>query len=264
MVCMMMCWLLMLVILMMVGCVLYLDSVCGCFELCVVKVDGCIVYYQVFILVIVVCMFGVLLVVLFLYGFGECGGDGVKQIYVGLGLYLCRYVVDFFVLVVFLQVLGCQEWSGCNNCVVLVVLDVIIVEFGVDFLWQYLIGMLMGGYGSWNIVLDDFGCFVVIVLVCGVVLVLCVVCLMLFVEQVVQEFDLYVVIVKWFWYILIWIFYGVLDDVVLLDDDCWLYVVFQNVNVCDVCYIEYLEGNYNVWDVIYVDFVMWVWLFVQK
>lgn len=148
-------WLPLLVLLMMTGCASTPPGARGHFEARAVKVDGETAYYQVFIPAAAARPAGPLPVVLFLHGSGERGGDGVKQTHAGLGPYLRRHAVDFPALAVFPQVSGGEEWSGRNNRVAIAALDATIAEFGADPARQYLTGMSMGGYGSWNIALDD-------------------------------------------------------------------------------------------------------------
>lgn len=260
----MMRWLPMLAILMMAGCASHPDSARGRFESRAVKVDGRTAYYQVFIPATAARTPGALPVVLFLHGSGERGGDGLKQTHAGLGPHLRRHAADFPALAVFPQVPGRQEWSGRNNRVALAALDATIAEFGADPSRQYLTGMSMGGYGSWNIALDDPGRFAAIVPVCGAVLAPRAVRPTLFVEQVAQESDPYAAIAKRLRHTPIWIFHGALDDVVPPDDDRRLHAAFQSAAARDVRYTEYPEGNHNAWDVTYADPAMWAWLFAQK
>ena len=203
-------------------------------------------------------------VILFLHGSGERGGDGVKQTHAGLGPHLRRHAADFPALAVFPQVPGHQEWSGRNNRVALAALDATIAEFGADPSRQYLTGMSMGGYGSWNIALDDPGRFAAIVPVCGAVLAPRAVRPTLFVEQVAQETDPYAAIAQRLRGTPIWIFHGALDDVVPPDDDRRLHAAFRSAAARDVRYTEYPDGNHNAWDATYADPAMWAWLFAQK
>ena len=257
-------WLPLLALLMMTGCASTPPGARGHFEARAVKVDGETAYYQVFIPAAAARAAGPLPVVLFLHGSGERGGDGVKQTNAGLGPYLRRHAADFPALAVFPQVPGREEWSGRNNRVAIAALDATIAEFGADPARQYLTGMSMGGYGSWNIALDDPRRFAAIVPVCGAVLAPRAKRPTLFVEQVAQDSDPYAVIAKRLQHTPIWIFHGALDDVVPPDDDRRLHVAFQSANARDVRYTEYPEGNHNAWDATYADPSMWAWLFAQK
>lgn len=257
-------WLPALAVLMLTGCASMPDSARGHFEARAVKVDGETAYYQVFVPAASARTPGSLPVVLFLHGSGERGGDGVKQTHAGLGPYLRARAGDFPALAVFPQVPGREEWSGRNNRVALAALDAAIAEFGADPARQYLTGMSMGGYGSWNIALDDPRRFAAIVPVCGAVLAPRAVRPTLFVEQVAHEADPYATIAQRLRHTPIWIFHGALDDVVPPADDRRLHAAFQAAGARDVRYTEYPDGNHNAWDATYADPAMWAWLFAQK
>lgn len=257
-------WLPALAVLMLTGCTSMPDSARGHFEARAVKVDGETAYYQVFVPAAAARTPGSLPVVLFLHGSGERGGDGVKQTHAGLGPYLRAHAADFPALAVFPQVPGREEWSGRNNRVALAALDAAIAEFGADPARQYLTGMSMGGYGSWNIALDDPRRFAAIVPVCGAVLAPRAVRPTLFVEQVAHEADPYATIAQRLRHTPIWIFHGALDDVVPPADDRRLHTAFQAAGARDVRYTEYPDGNHNAWDATYADPAMWAWLFAQK
>ncbi len=257
-------WLPLLALLLMSGCTSLPDGARGRFEARAVKVDGETAYYQLFIPAASARTPGSLPVVLFLHGSGERGADGVKQTHAGLGPYLREQAADFPALAVFPQAPGRGEWSGRNNRVALAALDAAIAEFGADPARQYLTGMSMGGYGSWNIALDNPHRFAAIVPVCGAVLAPRAVRPTLFVEQVAGETDPYAAIAQRLRQTPIWIFHGALDDVVPPDDDRRLHAAFQNANARDVRYTEYPEGNHNAWDATYADPAMWEWMFAQK
>ena len=257
-------WLPLLALLMMTGCASLPDSARGRFEARAVKVDGETAYYQVFIPAGLKAPASASVpVILFLHGSGERGSDGIRQTHAGLGPYL-REHPDFPALVVFPQAAKHSEWSGHNNRMALAALDATIAEFGADPSRQYLTGMSMGGYGSWNIALDDPRRFAAIVPVCGAVLAPRAKRPTLFVEQVAHESDPYAVIAQRLQHAPIWIFHGALDDVVPPDDDRRLHRSFQSANARDVRYTEYPEGNHNAWDATYADPAMWAWLFAQK
>ena len=256
-------WLPLLLVLMMSGCASAPDSARGHFEARAMKVDGRTAYYQVFVPAAAARTPGPLPVVLFLHGSGERGGDGVKQTHAGLGPYLWAHP-GFPALAVFPQVPGDEEWSGRNNRVAIAALDATVAEFGADPARQYLTGISMGGYGSWNIALEDPRRFAAIVPVCGAVLAPRAARPTLFVEQVANEADPYAAIAQRLRHTPVWIFHGALDDVVPPDDDRRLHAAFQVAGARDVRYTEYPGGNHNAWDATYADPAMWAWLFAQK
>lgn len=235
----------------------------GHFEARAVKVDGRTAYYQVFVPRGAAASRGALPVVLFLHGSGERGRDGRRQTLAGLGPYLRQNADSFPGLVVLPQVPQNQHWSDDNNRIALAALDATIAEFGADPRRQYLTGMSMGGYGSWNIALDVPTRFAAIVPVCGAVAAPRAVRPTLRVEDVAHESDPYATIAQRLKQTPIWIFHGALDDVVLPDDDRRLYAAFQQAGARDVRYTEYPQGNHNAWDATYADPAMWSWLWAQ-
>ncbi|MFG6110170.1 prolyl oligopeptidase family serine peptidase [Stenotrophomonas nematodicola] len=253
--------------------VLAMLSVAGCapsrsdvghFEARAVKLDGRTRNYQVFIPRGARAASGALPVVLFLHGSGERGNDNRAQTEAGLGPYLRRHADAFPALVVLPQVPGDEEWSGDNNRAALAALDATLAEFGADPQRQYLTGMSMGGYGSWNIALASPQRFAAIVPVCGAVLAPRAVRPTLFVEEVAHESDPYAAIAARLTQTPIWIFHGARDDVVPPADDRRLQAAFQQAGAPDVRYTEYPDGNHNAWDATYADATMWTWLWAQR
>ena len=258
-------WLLWAVAMMTVaGCASTPETSGGQFVGRAVKVEGQTAYYQVFVPRNAAASRGELPVVLFLHGSGERGRDGRRQTQAGLGPYLRQHASTFPALVVLPQTPDDQEWSGENNRIALAALDAAIAEFGADPQRQYLTGMSMGGYGSWNIALAEPARFAAIVPVCGAVLSPRAVRPTLFVEDVAHEADPYAAIAQRLKHVPIWMFHGALDDVVPPEDDRKLHAAFQQAGAKDVRYTEYPDGNHNAWDATYADSAMWAWLFAQQ
>ena len=236
----------------------------GHFEARTVTIDGKPSHYQVFIPARTFTAGGALPVVLFLHGSGERGRDGTSQTEAGIGPYLRAHAQTFPALVVLPQVPDHEEWAGHNNRVALAALDASLAEFAADPARQYLTGMSMGGYGSWNIALSTPDRFAAIVPVCGAVLAPRKDRESLFVEAVASEADPYSALAQRLKNIPIWMFHGALDDVVFPDDDRKLHAAFKAVGAADARYTEYPLGNHNAWDATYADPAMWQWLFAQK
>lgn len=253
-----------LAVLMLAGCTPTRDDAPGHFVGRALTVDGYTTHYQVFVPRGARTQRGALPVVLFLHGSGERGRDGLRQIQAGLGPYLRAQARTFPALVVLPQVPEDEEWAGQNNRLALAALDTAIAEFGGDPQRQYLTGMSMGGYGSWNIALDAPQRFAAIVSVCGAVLAPRAVRPTLFVEDVAHEADPYAAIAQRLRNVPIWMFHGALDDVVPPEDDRKLHAAFQQAGARDVRYTEYPTGNHNAWDATYADPAMWAWLWEQR
>jgi predicted peptidase len=258
-------WLLYAVAMMVLaGCASVPDTSRGHFVARAVKVDGRTAHYQVFVPRAATTDTGALAVVLFLHGSGERGRDGRRQTNAGLGPYLRQHADRFPALVVLPQTPDDEEWSGTNNRIALAALDATLAEFGADPQRQYLTGMSMGGYGSWNIALDNPRRFAAIVPVCGAVLAPRAVRPTLFVEDVAHEADPYAAIAQRLKHVPIWMFHGALDDVVPPEDDRRLKAAFAQAGADDVRYTEYPDGNHNAWDAAYADAAMWDWMFAQR
>lgn len=257
-------WMWVVAVLVMSGCATTRVADKGHFVERSVTVDGRVSRYQVFVPRDAEAQRGALPVVLFLHGSGERGGDGHRQTTAGLGPHLRDHARDFPALVVLPQAPEDQEWSGINNRIALAALDATIAEFGADPARQYLTGMSMGGYGSWNIALEHPTRFAAIVPVCGAVLAPRAVRASLFVESVANEADPYTAIAERLKATPIWMFHGALDDVVLPADDRKLKAAFDAAGAGDVRYTEYPQGNHNAWDATYADAAMWDWLFAQR
>lgn len=246
------------------GCATTSDPTAGRFESRSVTVDGHVSRYQVFVPADALRAAGPLPVVLFLHGSGERGRDGMKQTRAGIGPYLLEHASTFPALVVLPQVPNHQEWDGLNNRIALAALDATLAEFSADPSRQYLTGMSMGGYGSWNIALSAPDRFAAIVPVCGAVIAPREERQTLFVAAVANEADPYTALAQRLKNVPIWMFHGAQDDVVLPRDDRRLHAAFKAAGAADARYTEYPDGNHNAWDATYADTAMWTWLFAQK
>lgn len=257
-------WVWMVAVLALSGCAMTGVPGKGHFVERTVTVEGHSSRYQVFVPRDARAQRGTLPVVVFLHGSGERGSDGHRQTTAGLGPHLREHARDFPALVVLPQAPEGEEWSGLNNRIALAALDAAIVEFGADPTRQYLTGMSMGGYGSWNIALEHPARFAAIVPVCGAVLAPPAVRATLFVEPVAGETDPYAAMATRLKATPIWMFHGALDNVVLPDDDRRLKAAFDRAGATDVRYTEYPQGTHNAWDATYADAAMWEWLFAQQ
>lgn len=246
------------------GCASTPDASQGRFVARTVELDGTRMPYQVFVPAASTRGPGALPVVLFLHGSGERGGDGIRQTEAGLGPYLRAHADDFPALAVLPQVADGEEWSGRNNRLAIAALDAAMREFGADPQRQYLTGMSMGGYGSWNIALAEPARFAAIVPVCGAVRAPRSERPGLRVDAVAQESDPYKAMALRLKDVPVWIFHGARDEVVRPDDDRRLHAAFQAAGARDARYTEYPLGNHNAWDATYADPAMWRWLFAQK
>ena len=225
--------------------------------------DGSSMPYQVFVPATTAHAPGSLPVVLFLHGSGERGNDGHKQTEAGLGPYLRTHAADFPALVVLPQTAEGSEWSGRNNRLALAALDAAMAEFGADPTRQYLTGLSMGGYGSWNIAMAEPTRFAAIVPVCGGVRSAHAERPGLRVDAVAEQADPYAAVAQRLKALPIRTFHGALDPAVPVEEDRRLQAAFQAAGADDMHYTEYPTGEHNVWDQAYADPALWQWLFAR-
>lgn len=229
-----------------------------------VEIDGTSMPYQVFVPTAATSTAGPLPVVLFLHGSGERGRDGDLQTRAGLGPWLRAHGDDFPALVVLPQVPEDEEWDEHNARLALATLDAAIDEFGGDHSRQYLTGMSMGGYGTWNTALIVPARFAALVPVCGGVLAPRAERPTLRVEAVADATDPHAALALRLKDVPVWMFHGARDELVPPDDDRKLLAAFHAAGARDVRYTEYPEGGHNAWDATYADPAMWQWLLQQK
>lgn len=255
--------LLLVLCLSMVGCSsLPSDPATGHFVSRQLNLDGRVYRYQVFVPAPAHRQ-GLVPIVLFLHGSGDRGNDGYDQVKTGLGPYLRSHLGDFPALVVLPQVPDGEEWSGINATMALQALDQAIAEFNGDPQRTYLTGMSMGGYGTWEIALQQPQRFAALVPICGAILSPHEDREYLVVTPVAYLSDPYTALAQRLQHIPVWIFHDAQDDQVLPHDDRKIFRAFNNLNA-DVRYTEYPHGNHNAWDATYRDPKLWQWLFAQK
>ncbi len=109
-------------------------------------------------------------VVLFLHGSGERGSDGVAPTRAGLGPAIHAHDDWFPLLAVFPQAPADGYWSGQTVEDALGVLTAVEREYAVDPEREYLVGMSMGGYGTWQLAVNHPRRFAALVPVCAGVL----------------------------------------------------------------------------------------------
>ena len=201
-------------------------------------------------------------IVLFLHGSGERGDDGHDQTTTGLGPYLRRHADSFPALVVFPQVPDDEAWNHRNARMAIAALDAASQEFGADPKRNYLTGMSMGGYGTWEIALQHPHRFAALVPICGALTSPDDDDEPIFVSGVSDEKDAYTALAMRLRLVPTWIFHGARDHVVRADDDRLIYHAGRQVGA-RIRYTEYPRGTHNVWDITYANPAMWDWMFAQ-
>lgn len=204
-------------------------------------------------------------VVVFLNGSGERGSDGVKQTMAGLGPYLRQHAGTFPALAVFPQAPEGTEWTEDAGPIAFAALDAVLREFNGDPDRVYLTGMSMGGYGTWELALQQPTRFAALVPVCGGITV----------DwgrdrpgmqahSVVDTPDPFAAAAQRLKDVPVWIFHGGKDDVVPPAQSRRMDAALRAAGARDVRYTEFPDANHNSWDATYAHAPMWAWLFAQR
>lgn len=203
-------------------------------------------------------------VVLFLNGSGERGRDGVKQTMAGLGPYLRQHADDFPALAVFPQAPEGTEWTEAAGPVAFAALDAAVREFGGDPDRIYLTGMSMGGYGTWELALQQPDRFAALVPVCGGITVDWSDARPgLRAHSVAAAADPFAAAAQRLKDVPVWIFHGGRDDVVPPAQSRRMDAALKAAGARDARYTEFPDANHNSWDATYAHAPMWDWLFAQ-
>jgi predicted peptidase len=196
-------------------------------------------------------------VILALHGAGERGVDGILQTEVGLGSALRRYADRYPAIVVFPQAPPGASWQGPPAEVALAALDQAIREFRGDRDRVYLMGLSLGGNGSWYLAYHHPERFAAIVVVCGFV-------------QALRDFpavapsdDPYAAVAGRIARIPVWIAHGDADTVVPVAESRRMNAALEAAGA-DVHYVELPGVGHGAWDPTFRDEALPTWLFGQS
>jgi len=202
-------------------------------------------------------------IILFLHGTGERGSDGDKPTRVGLGPYIRAHADTFPAIAVFPQAPDGRDWNGVAAEIAFAALDAATQEFGGDRDRNYLTGLSMGGYGTWELALMQPRRFAALAPVCGGLtapreerdLV---------VTPLQGEADPSAALAQRLKHLPVWIFHGAKDDVVPPRESREISIALKAIGA-DVRYTEFPEANHNSWDPAYSQTPeLWPWLFAQR
>jgi len=208
---------------------------------------------------------GKLPVVLFLNGSGERGSDGVKQTMAGLGPYLRQHAADFPALAVFPQASDGTEWTETAAPLAFAALDAALREFDGDPDRVYLTGMSMGGYGTWELALQQPGRFAALVPVCGGITVDWTDARpSMNAHSVAGAADPFAAAAQRLKDIPAWIFHGARDDAVPPQQSRRMAEALKAAGARDVRYTEFADAGHNAWDPAYREPALWTWLLAQR
>lgn len=202
--------------------------------------------------------------ILFLHGSGERGSDNELQATVGLPAYIRKHMDDFPAIVVIPQAPDNTEWTEDAGPIALAALDAASREFNGDAKRTYLTGLSMGGYGTWELALQQPTRFAALVPVCGGLTVD-------WTDQrptmqahsVTGAADPFTAAAQKLREVPVWIFHGAKDDAVPPAQSRRMYAALQAAQARDAHYTEFPDANHNSWDPAYATPELWTWLFKQ-
>ncbi len=199
-------------------------------------------------------------VILFMHGSGERGSDGLKQTQVGMPSQI-RWHRDWFnAIVVMPQCPDDSVFRGVVADATYAALEKSVKEFHGDRERIYVTGLSMGGYGTWQEIVDHPGVFAAAVAVSGG-LTPSADMDNLFVS--VQGDDPFAYVAERTKGLPIWIFHGAKDDVVPTIQAQRLVKAMRHAGT-DVKYTEYPDVGHGAWEPAYANPELWKWLFAQR
>lgn len=210
-------------------------------------------------------------IILFLYGAGERGDDGLIQTEVGIGTAIRRFPSRVPAIVVLPQCSKDLWWSDPKmESVAMAALTQARREFQGDLQRTYLTGLSMGGYGTWALAADYPGKFAALVPICGGIL---------GPEQArtrsAEDKSPHIEAAKKIGKVPVWIFHGGADDTVPVTESQRMAEAVRTVigqeaihtephamiaELAEVIYTEYPGVGHNSWDKAYAepDLIRWL------
>ncbi|RYY70492.1 MAG: phospholipase [Chitinophagaceae bacterium] len=205
-------------------------------------------------------------VIFFLHGAGERGNDNEKQLIHGSKLFLRDSIrKNYPAIVIFPQCSESSFWSSVSfkydsvskkrsfqfsptadpttaMALLLKLTDKVVKEFPVKMDQVYVMGLSMGGMGSFEMVNRRPGLFAAAMPICGG-----------------GSPETAAVLAKTSW----WVFHGAKDDVVLPVYSDIMVDALKKVNA-SVRYTVYPDANHNSWDAAFAEPELLHWLFANK
>ncbi|MBX3481962.1 prolyl oligopeptidase family serine peptidase [Phenylobacterium sp.] len=222
-----------------------------------IKVDGKDYAYQVYVPRAPIA--GARPVILALHGAGERGSDGLFQTEVGLAGAIRRHPERWPAIVVLPQAPLNTLWMGAPAKVAMAALAAAEAEFRTDKDRVYLMGLSMGGNGTWRLAYENPDRFAALVPVCA------------FAGSVFglppvagPGPDPYAALAARIARTPIWIVHGDADVVVPVDESRKMFAALKAAGDADVTYRELPGVNHNAWDPGFDDEALPKWLFQQR
>jgi predicted peptidase len=220
-----------------------------------IKVDGQDYAYQVYVPRKPIA--GAKPIILALHGAGERGSDGLFQTEVGLAGAIRRHPDRWPAIVVLPQAPLNQLWMGAPAKVAMAALAAAEAEFKTDKDRVYLMGLSMGGNGTWRLAYENPDRFAALVPVCafagpfrGL-------------PPIAQGDDPYAALAARIARTPTWIVHGDADSVVPVDESRKMFAALKAAGA-DVTYKELPGVNHNSWDPGFDDAALPAWLFLQR
>jgi len=201
-------------------------------------------------------------VVLFLHGSGERGADNAAQLREGLAPAIRAHPHWFPLLAVFPQAPENARWRDTTEDDVLRILAAVEKEFATDPARVYLVGMSMGGYGTWQLALDHPQRFAALVPVCAGVLPPPQ-APELFVKVSDAKGDPYAQIAAGVARLPIWVFHGAADPVVPVGESRRMVEELRQRGAAPR-YTELPWAGHDSWDPAFNSPDLWEWLLRQR
>ena len=198
--------------------------------------------------------------ILFMHGSGERGSDGLKQTAVGMPAQIRLHRDWFNAIVVIPQCPDDSVFRGAVAQAAFAAFEKSVKEFHGDRERLYVTGLSMGGYGTWQQILDHPGVFAAAVAVSGG-LTPSADMDNLFVS--VKGDDPYAYVAQQTKDLPVWIFHGGRDDVVPTVQSRKLVDAMRAAGSWPL-YTEYPDVGHGAWDRAYADEALWTWLFAQR
>ncbi len=196
-------------------------------------------------------------IILALHGAGERGSDGLLQTEVGLGGAIRRHPERWPAIVVFPQAPPEQPWQGLPARVAMMALAQEEQAFRTDPDRVYLMGLSMGGNGTWYLAYNNPERFAAIVPVCGFA------GTFRALPAVAPGPDPYAALAVKIARLPVWIVHGAADSVVPVGESRKMAAALQAAGA-NVTYKELPGVNHNSWDPGFGDAALPAWLFQQR
>ena len=196
-------------------------------------------------------------IILALHGAGERGSDGLLQTEVGLAGAIRRHPERWPAVVVFPQAPPELLWQDLPARVAMAALAQAEREFRTDPNRVYLMGLSMGGNGTWYLAYHNPDRFAAIVPVCGFV------GAFRTVTPVAPGPDPYAGVAQRIARLPVWIIHGDADSVVPVTESRRMAEALRAAGA-QVTYKELPGVNHNSWDPGFADAALPTWLFQQR